>query len=166
MGPPSLPGARMSVIREASRIVAAPAGKLGHRQQAEVRERMVDPPAAERPHDHDALRAPSQGRADGKFRVGFVLVRLAPLDRDARGLERRQRLVSDRVAVADPQVEVDSQRSRVPGATVRRDGQPDAVVPARPGQIELRPRRRVAVGQDEGQHRRDATPRSAATARC
>ena len=72
-------------------------------------------------------------------------------------VERGQRVLADRVAVADPQVDRDAEGRGVAGAAVGRDDEPDAVVPARPGAIEVGRGRDVAVGEDERDHGRDAT---------
>ena len=66
--------------------------------------------------------------------------------------ERRDAVLAERIAVADPQVDADAERLRVAGAAVGRDDEVRPRVPARPGGIELGARRRVAVGEDQGDH--------------
>ena len=118
----------------------------------------IRPPSA--PRISDALLAEAQRRADRQFGVGLVLVRSRPFERDAGRLERGQCVLADRVAVADPQVDRDSERRCVAGAAVGRDDDLDPVVPAGPGEVEVGAGRDVTVGEDERDHAGDATPRA------
>ena len=134
-----------------------PAGQLGERQQADIGQRVIDPRAAEGADDDEAVRAPREGGADRQLRVGLVLVRAGQLDRHARRGQRGQAGLTERVAVTHPQVDDDAEIVRVPRPAVGGDDQVDPVGPVRPGRIESSARRGVAIGQDQGDHRANAT---------
>ena len=94
--------------------------------------------AAQRAEDQDAVVPETERRADRQLGVGFVLVLRRPFERHAGRLERGERVLADRVAVADPQVDRDAEGRCVARATVGRDDDPDRAVPAGPGAIEVR----------------------------
>ena len=131
--------------------------ELRHREETDVRERVVDPPASETADDDDPVGAFAQGRPDRELGIGLVLVGIRALDGDARGFEARQGVFAERVTVADPPIDADAERAGQPRTSVRSDDEPDRRIPARPRRIELVPGGPIAVGQDEGIHSRDAT---------
>ena len=102
--------------------------------------------------------AEAERRPDRQLGVRLVLVLGRPFERHAGRLERGQCVLADRVAVADPQVDGDSQGRRVAGAAVGRDDGLDPVVPAGPGEVEFGAGRDVAVGEDERDHGRRCYP--------
>ena len=149
----------------ASRIVAPRPSSCRQREEADVRERVVDPRTAERADDDDAGRAESDRRKHRQLGVRFVLVRTGPFERDPGGFEGGEVRRIDRIAVADPQVDRHAEDRRVAGAAVGRDDDADPGIPSRPGEVEPRPFGPGAVGEDEGVHLADATPRPIPPAR-
>ena len=93
---------------------------------------MIDPRAAEPADDDDAVRAQPERRRDRQLGIGLVLVATGALERDAGRLERGDLGLGQRIAVADPAVDRDAERSGQPRATVGGDDQADRRIPARP----------------------------------
>ena len=81
---------------------------------------MIEAPTRAADH-HDPARPLRDGRVERQLQVGRILVGRVPLDPDARALERLQAVGTDRVEVADRQVDPLPERERVVGAAVGRD---------------------------------------------
>ena len=125
-------------------------GELGHREEAEVGQRMVEPRPAEPTERSSAGRPQREGREHGQLGVRFVLV---------GGRARRHALAAERGQIPASPSESPSPTQRsmrspsgagVARATVRGDDQGPGLQPAGPRGIESATRDAdVAVGEDD-----------------
>ncbi len=96
-------------------------------EEREIRDRMVESPAAKGAEDDHLVGARGNGGGDGQLRVRRVFVGGDEIDRHATGAQRVELFGIDRVTVAYPAVDAQAQPSRVPGAAVGRHDDGDVV---------------------------------------
>ena len=128
-----------------------------HRQQADVRQRVVHARAPERPEHGQGRRPHRQGGEDRELGVRLVLVGPRSLDRHARGLQLGDAGLAERIAVPDPAIDDEAERAGMARTAIRRHDPGPGLQPAGPGRIEGRARTDLSVGEDDHLHGRMLT---------